>query len=197
VPGSFTPISRLGLLLGDSAGGFPRSLTLDLPTGTVLGALCSLDLGGDGDPDFVGSVLYTNGVRVIRNQSRFGTGCESAGIGVPAFGATSTNIGSATFQSLLGNALPFATAVFGLSRAASLNSSSCQIAIDLNPQNLLLPFGTIGYSVTDAQGNATISLSIPAEPSLIGTTLYGQWGVIDPLAAGGLALSRAGKFIIW
>src|SRR5438874_426445 len=47
------------------------------------------------------------------------------------------------------------------------------------------------------QGYGSASLLIPANPALIGTTLFGRWFVRDANAAGGMAVSPAFKFTIF
>jgi hypothetical protein len=47
------------------------------------------------------------------------------------------------------------------------------------------------------EGFASISLSIPNDASLIGSTFYGRWFISDPTAAAGLAVSAAFKMTIF
>jgi hypothetical protein len=85
-----------------------------------------------------------------------------------------------------------------VSRAAYITHlGPCHVAIDFRACNLVLPLGTFGITTTDACGTATIPLPIPADPGLIGLTLFAQWGVLDQFAPGGVALTQAGTFIIW
>jgi hypothetical protein len=191
------PLLRVGVLLGNGTGSFSLSLVLDLPSGNFLSTFGSIDFDADGDVDFFTFEGYALGMRLLRNQTRFGSGCGSPLYGVPALGATPSNSGNSAFQIRLGNARPFAPAVLALSLAANQNVGSCQVAVDLTPPNLILPYGPLGLAVTDASGTASVSLPIPPDPSLIGTTFFAQWGVADLQAPGGIALTQAGMIIIW
>jgi endonuclease/exonuclease/phosphatase family metal-dependent hydrolase len=47
----------------------------------------------------------------------------------------------------------------------------------------------LGQTITDERGDATLAVPIPNLPSLAGKTITTQWVILDPLAAGGLAVT--------
>jgi ELWxxDGT repeat protein len=118
----------------------------------------------------------------------FGTGCAGTA-GIPAIGASGVpSIGNAAFGVTLSSARP---------------SSACALVLALNRADLAIGFGCTVYPslvppisvnmVTDALGQTTLNLPIPAPPSNAGFNLYFQWVVADPSGAfgpGGVALSN-------
>ena len=86
----------------------------------------------------------------------------------------------------LANALPNTIAM----QLAAFGSSN----ISLGPCRLLLDFPLLFLAtpLTDAAGAASAPLPIPNDPSLVGTSLFFQWGVLDPVGPlfGSIAASR-------
>ena len=64
------------------------------------------------------------------------------------------------------------------------------LLVDLALPNLLI------NTNTDASGNASIPMGIPAQPGLGNATLYAQWIVQDAGASQGLSASRGSKITI-
>ena len=114
----------------------------------------------------------------------YGTACSGtaglAGIGTAGL----PQLGNATFAVTLARALPntFAFEVYGFTRTA----------LPVGPCTLLVGSPTVGtVVVTDAAGTASATHAIPNQPALLGSDLFLQWGIVDPLgpALGFLALS--------
>ena len=76
--------------------------------------------------------------------------------------------------------LPFSMSV--------LNAPGCAIYTDF-----LLTFAT----ASSPGGAASVQLSVPSVPALVGSVHYHQWAVLDQLANGlGLVTSGAGKVLV-
>jgi hypothetical protein len=195
-----TPIdkTRMGVMLGDGAGSFSPPMMQEIAGNTQITNSEMADLDLDGDPDFFGLDYPFYDFITFRNMSRFGRGCSTASIGTPIMSSNLLTPGNGAFQMQLSNAPAFAPCLLAISRAAYVsNTGPCQVGIDFSLANLILPLGAFGITSTDGLGSAAINLPIPADPALIGLTLYAQWGVVDPFAPGGIALTQAGTFIIW
>jgi hypothetical protein len=192
------PKTRVGALIGNGAGGFSSSMVIEVPGNTEYTNFGMVDFDSDGDPDFFGLDYPFFQISIIRNISRYGLGCSNAPFGAPIMSSNLLTPGNVGFQMRMGNAPPFSPCILAVSRGGFLgNNGACQIGVDFSPQNLILPLGSIGISMTDAFGFVAINLPIPPDPGLIGLTLFAQWGVVDPFAPGGIALTSAGTFIIW
>jgi hypothetical protein len=192
------PKTRLGVMLGDGTGAFSAPMVQEISGNTQITNSAMIDLDLDGDPDFVGLDYPLFDFTIFRNMSRFGPGCSNAPFGAPIMSSNLLTPGNVGFQMRMGNAPPFAPCLLAVSRGGFLgNNGACQIGVDFSPQNLILPLGSIGISMTDAFGFVAINLPIPPDPALTGLTLFAQWGVVDPFAPGGIALTSAGTFIIW
>lgn len=192
------PKSRFGVMLGDGAGAFSAPMVQEFSGTTWIMNFGVADFDMDGDPDFFGldDALYN--FTVLRNISRFGRGCSTAPIGAPIMSSNLLTPGNAGFQMRLGNAPAMAPALLAVSRGGYVaNTSACLIGVDFSIANLVLPLGSLGIATTDALGSAAINLPVPADPALAGTTLFAQWGVVDATAPDGVAMSRAGTFVIW
>jgi hypothetical protein len=156
------------------------------------------DIDGDGDKDFLMMEDSFSPFRRFRNVSRFGRGCGDPMNAAPVMSSTLLTPGNANFSVTMSNAPANSPCLLAVSRGGYTNlNGPCQVAIDFSAANLILPLGAFGITSTDAFGTATVPLPIPADPGLIGLTLFGQWGVLDPFAPGGVALTQAGTFIIW
>jgi hypothetical protein len=147
--------------------------------------LCPGDIDLDGDVDVVGLPELTD-LLYLRNDALFGGGCAGTGGNTPEIGIGSPTIGNPFFGIGLGNALPLAPAILGVS-TARVPSTGCSIGLDL--ANLILPIGAVGIATTAPAGNAWFSVPLPNDPGLIDLQVYAQWGVMDP--NGGLSVGAA------
>ncbi len=130
-------------------------------------------------------------VGVPPGSSLFGSGCAGSGGAIPAIttsGGTPTSAGNPNFRVQVGNALggTIALLVAGLS-----NTSWNGNPLPLNLGGIGVPacslfvspdffFGRLTSGTGAADGIATVSLPVPANPALAGGALYLQWYVYDP-----------------
>lgn len=124
----------------------------------------------------------------------YGAGCGGAA-GVPVVGANSLPwVGNASFRLQLGDAAPGRPAMLFLSGGSGNVPvvGSCAALIDP-----LRAFPSVAVT-TSAQGRALFAMPVPAEPTLAGFEVYGQWFVEDPTGTplpplAGLAVSRGAR----
>jgi hypothetical protein len=63
--------------------------------------------------------------------------------------------------------------------------------------SILLALTAVTSGTGPAQGQASVPLAIPNDPSLRGARLFGQWLVVDPTAnPAGLVMSSAGAIVV-
>jgi hypothetical protein len=126
----------------------------------------------------------------------FGSGCAGTGGVVPTIGANSPpmvpNLGYAV---TLSGALPGTAAVLVVGFSDTMWLA---FPLPLNLAFVLAPACFLNVSVdiqiptaTSGAGTASQLLPIPPLPGLVGASLYSQWGVIDPGAAGPLPLAMS------
>ncbi|HKB16513.1 MAG TPA: hypothetical protein VKF62_10620, partial [Planctomycetota bacterium] len=154
------------------------------------------DISGDGRPDVIayGPVFPTSGIRcfsytgIPAGSSLFGSGCPGTSGSTPqilaAGGNPSATAGNPTFGAFLSGAPPGTTAML-------LMGLSSQAWGSIPLPMRLAPFGMPGCSLevaadfawilpTNVSGNAIAPMPVPADPGLVGATLYLQWLVADP-----------------
>ena len=135
-------------------------------------------------------------IGVARNRARFGSPYGNTGLFSPLLGSGLPSPGNAAFAITLGGIPANTPALLALSLATNPAGSTSPILVDLAAANLVLPL-SLGLTQTNALGVASIALPIPANPALLGSVVFGQWGLSDPLLPGGLILSSGATFIIW
>lgn len=154
---------------------------------------------------YTGQLVGTDGgntafkMRVITGDATvatFGRGCPGSNALIPTLSFSGTSQLGQTLNHNLANALAFTPclAAFGFSSAPPfpidltfLGFTGCQAYT--NPVVML---GTL----SDGLGAASIGVSIPLDPALVGFLLYSQWIAIDGLAAGGLTTSNYGRALV-
>ena len=154
------------------------------------------DIDGDGDPELVFVDNQLAQIGVARNRARFGSPYGNTGIFSPLLGSGLPTPGNAAFAISLGGIPANTPALLALSFATNPVGGASPILVDLLPANLVLPL-SMGLTQTNALGVASIALPIPANPALLGSVVFGQWGLSDPLLPGGLILSSGATFIVW
>lgn len=114
----------------------------------------------------------------------YGNACTGS-TGLPAIGANGLpTLGNPAFAITLANALPLSLAVQASSSGSTgINLGGCYLWVDI-------PFTLWWTTLVDAAGTAAAPLPIPTTPSLVGSNLFFQWGVLDPAGPfSGLALT--------
>ena len=100
------------------------------------------------------------------------------------------NLGSASFRIGLGDARPGAPAalVVGPRRAAP--------GTTFHGAPLYVETGTheVHSFVVASDGGVTCHALLAADPAMIGAEFFAQWLVLDPAAAGGIAVSAGAEF---
>ncbi|MCC6671854.1 MAG: hypothetical protein IT458_12400, partial [Planctomycetes bacterium] len=105
----------------------------------------------------------------------YGVGCPGTGGKIPQISAGAPVIGNAGFSVDVSNAYgPSASALILGVAPAAVPFGPCTIYVDLSLPNLVLS------STTNAAGNGSFSLPLPAVSSYVGISLYFQYLVIDP-----------------
>lgn len=147
---------------------------------TPSGSFMSGDLDGDGDTDAVilERAAYLSGFHVVENRSHYGLGIAGFG-GFPRISHTTPALGTPAFSIGLANARPASLAVLllSLNPVVSLTGG---IQVNLNPGAVLLVNGQWISGMTDPLGNGAFTSSLPSQPSLVGFTIFAQWGILDP-----------------
>ena len=106
----------------------------------------------------------------------YGTPCAGPGQNVPTIGSNSwPSLGNGGFAITLSNAPPLTIAVPASSVGPNdlLFGNSCKLWLDV-------PIIVLGTQFVDVAGNAGSPLPVPADPNLIGSSLFFQWAVYDP-----------------
>jgi hypothetical protein len=119
----------------------------------------------------------------------YGAGLAGSGALVPQIGAfQNPKVGNANFALTIANAAPLAPALLAVSGAsASLPLFGGTLLVDVFG-------GTISLAaLTNASGQASRTLAIPAQPLLAGSSVYAQWGVLDAGALQGVALTNGAQ----
>lgn len=105
----------------------------------------------------------------------YGVGCAGTGGKIPQVSAGIPSVGNAGFALAVSNAYgPSTGAMFLALAGASVPYSGCTILF-----NLALPYIVVPAS-TNAAGVGTNPVSIPANPALVGASLYFQYLILDP-----------------
>jgi cytochrome c peroxidase len=133
--------------------------------------------------------LYTESNRVPQIT---GNGTQGSGAAIPQVTAIEPPLmGNPSFTVALSNALGGAAAVLvidsndpGATSVIPHTGSFARVEVTLS--------GSGG-----GQGFGSVSLSIPNNSALIGSTFFGRWYVSDPNGVGGVAVSPAFKFTIF
>ena len=123
----------------------------------------------------------------------FGAGCAGTGGKVPRIYASDTPaLGNAGFAAGLVDALPLTSAMLfcGTGPGVVSLSSGCTLWL----QRVVFGIPVFVY----ASGTAWVSLSIPADPALLGIQAFAQYGVLDPSGSffGLLSFSDALKIVV-
>ncbi|MBL8901203.1 MAG: choice-of-anchor E domain-containing protein [Planctomycetes bacterium] len=138
-------------------------------TGAGQGAFTAL-------PDITATIEY--GYDPHASVLSYGTGCVGTGGLSPAIGASSLPVvGNAGFAVTLSQARP--------TSAAALHLGVGPDNVPLGGGCFLLVQGPLVFLpsvATDASGAASTPVPIPADPSLYGQTVHGQYSVVDPLS---------------
>jgi cytochrome c peroxidase len=142
-----------------------------------------------GTAPFDRPMLYSESTRVPQVTA---SGTQGSGGNVPQVSANEPPLaGNPGFAVGVSNALGGATAVLvidsndpGTGPAIPATASFARVSVQLS--------GTGA-----GQGFGSVSLLIPANPALIGSTFFGRWYVQDPSGAGGVAVTPALKFTVF
>lgn len=181
----------------------PAGLVLPLlytPSGTAIPAVAAVDLDGDGDRDLIyaeGTVLAIARGRTVRTPA-----CVTGGTG-PGFPVGSAYLGNSGYGVGLTGLQPGAPAVLGVSFGPGFTvAGPCVAAIDLDPNALVIPAGSLGFTSANAAGVASVALPIPYHFGLYGLSFYAQWLAADPSgpwSIGGTSylLSMSRTIVIW
>ncbi len=124
---------------------------------------------------------------------RYGQGTAGTGAVVPKIDWRGgyAQVANAGFRVDVKQARPSSAAILVLGAAqANTPVIGINLLVDLALPNLLI------NTNTDASGNASIPMAIPAQPGLGNATLYAQWIVQDAGASQGLSASRGSKITI-
>ncbi len=179
------------------------------PSGGVsIQGLAPWDVDADGDVDIIVAAAslqlpasFTLYLGVTRNEAVYAAGCGGSN-GDMGFTVGPCILGNPACALTVTNALPGASAVLGLTLGAGVLTSGCTLWLDVNPSQIILPSGPLGFVTVGAAGTAQIVLSIPVIPQLFGQDFFAQWVVADPagsfqLGGGTYALSPARRLYIW
>ncbi|MBM3976816.1 MAG: hypothetical protein FJ299_07480 [Planctomycetes bacterium] len=122
----------------------------------------------------------------------YGAGLAGSGALVPKIGALQNpKSGNANFALTLSDAAALAPALLVVSPAsANLPLFGGTLLVDVFGSTI-----TLG-ALTSASGQASRVLSVPADPLLVGASVFAQWGVLDAGALQGVALSNAAQVTV-
>lgn len=179
---------------GDGQGHFSTALTLQSPPVVSSATCAAADADGNGLRDVVGFQGSPN-TFVLYNQAKIGSGIAGGGGLVPQTTAGVATPGNPFYHVGVIGAASSSTAILGVSLGIMPGPDPWGIMLDTS--SLVLPVGQLGVFPTDATGQAIWSLSLPPPPTLVGQTVYLQWGVIDSLALNGYSLTPARKIVFW
>ncbi len=119
----------------------------------------------------------------------YGSGCTGTGSKVPTFSIAGDIAPGGRVTITLGNARPNSTAVL------SAGAPKALIPLGGNCNLLHTPL-LIFFLQTNATGGATLQSTLPANLPINGQSAYMQFGVADPGAASGIALTPGGEIRI-
>jgi cytochrome c peroxidase len=136
--------------------------------------------------------------RVPAGSNQFGMGRRGSGNAIPIMLSDSPPfLGNPGFQIGLGEALGYSRAVLLVSPSRAAPDATflgVPIAIDADHARFkLVPTSRGGAG----HGVATVRISLPVNPALLGEKFYAQWLVRDAVAAGGISVTRAAEFEIF
>ena len=169
-------------------------------------AFAAADFDGDGDVDLVGLPGWVNAPQTNHraiyweNTSNLRGGCGGI-VGTPSLTYSAAYLGNAGFSLGITGAGATAPAAFIVSQSRHM-LTGCGIVPNLAVGQVILPTPSLGLTMTDALGSASLAIPLPNVQSLIGGLYYIQAGVVDPLggyqvAPGlNLALSNAHTVLI-
>ncbi|MDX6613340.1 MAG: hypothetical protein QOD75_2526 [Blastocatellia bacterium] len=121
-----------------------------------------------------------------------GSGAAGSGGNIPqAIAIAPPLVGNPNFTLGVSNALGGAPAVLVIDKSDPGAGPTIPATAAFARTNLWLSGNGAG------QGFGSVSLQIPANSSLIGSTYYGRWFISDPNANGGVAVTPAFKFTIF
>ena len=137
-----------------------------------------------------------NSERQPMHSNLYGKGSAGTGGVTPIMIAHApANVGNADFKVGIGKALGGSIAILGASHAAlpvGTNVGGIPVLIDqFEGSAVVLPLAAPGSS----GATATFKLPIAADQSLAGAEVFTQWFVLDPNAVGGVATTRAARFL--
>ena len=131
----------------------------------------------------------------------FGTGCASTTV-LPTISSTTTPKLGQTFPLVIAGFLPkpqFGQLILGMSNT-QWGFITLPFALDIlgmSGCNLLVSPDVAGLIATNAQGVSTITLLVPSDPTLLGSTVYGQAWAPDPKANPlGVAMTNGFKAVV-
>ena len=112
---------------------------------------------------------------VLAGTATYGLGCAGTAGAVPQIGAVGLpQLGNAGFAITVGNGLPLTAGIVVAGTApTNIPIGACRVLVA--PPWVTLPTVFLGPN-----GAASTPLPIPADPTLAGTLLYGQYLVLDP-----------------
>ena len=183
----------VALLDGYNAGTQSFTSTGTLAAGTLPIAAAVGDLNADGGDDVVIANYGSGDISILLPPlpalaQPFGTGCAGTGGQVRALSAVGLpTSGNSVFGTQISNTISFAPWLIGLAvaNAETALNASCTLYL-ADPISFILQF-------TNATGQGTFNLPIPATPSFLGFEVFFQGAVFDPngLYPPGIALSNA------
>jgi hypothetical protein len=152
------------------------------------------DVNGDELPDMIlGNRLAGTGgrVRVVSGAplgvSTFGVGCAGSSGGVPRIGASKIPVTGNTFPIHLSKSVANSSALcfLGFSNASwwgtplplplgFLGLPGC--ALEISPDFV----AAVATTSAPSGGRATVTITLPFIPGLVGNSFYAQWYVVDP-----------------
>ncbi|MGE3174980.1 MAG: S8 family serine peptidase [Planctomycetota bacterium] len=198
---STAPIATTTMTIGPASAFYTATLTvpqqvtgtyfLGLDTSGQTVNISQLTAGASGSGFFRGTPLsggWSQSGTVTRPSYRVNCVPQSV---TPALGHVGVPVANASFSLTLAQALPFTLAVnmLGLSDQV-YNGTPLPIPLPGAPGcNVRVALDLTFLTVTDANGTSGVSLFVPADPNLLGVSLFHQWLVFDPINALGIVVS--------
>ena len=178
-----------------------------LPCTTTCCSAMAGDMNLDGAPDVVFSCFVPGGVVATYSAISLNLGPHRPRCpGGPVLTLGTPTPGHGQFSIGVSSLFPGMPALLGVSVGESSVTwpGGCALGPDLDPAQRLLPFGSLGITMTDATGAASVAIPLPAAPSLFGATVYAQWLVQHPgpgapftIAGTPWSLSDSRRIVIW